>query len=669
MNFTWKSHRIALVTLLMSGLVLTSFAQTTSPQDNRAIRFGEVIAGDFNPSPAESGADAIVLAEIGSTTLEGYEEGFRTVFTIFRRIKLLRSKGMGAATVKVEFSEDDNGSKKVRNLKACTYNLENGQVVRTPLERKDHFNEKQGEDEIVEKFTLPNAKPGSIIEYTYTLRSPYYFHLHPWFFQGEYPTVYSSYTVKIPDIFNFVFLATGRRPDTTMKEVSELQNTVAGYTYFSTHIQTTTWIMKNVPAIRDESYTSTLKNVIARIRFQLSINPVSATKAENVLGDWQSASTKLLSNGRFGVPISERPSWLKDAVKDIVGDTRDTLEMARRIYRYIRDNYRQDGYGVMISAETTLKEIYARRLGSVADLNLLLIAMLRTAGIQVDPMILSTREHGFTNSLYPILEDYNYVVARALIADKFYNLDASHRWTAFGRLPLNCYNGHARVISKNNFPVFLQPDSLTESKMTSVFIVNDGDQLDGSYTIAPGFFESRDIRKELDKTSIKDYLVAQGKTFPSEIKLDTTVTVDALQQCDTPVTLHYGIRWGIKGESLIYFNPMLNAGIKTNPFEASERSYPVEMPYRKDETYILNMEVPKGYTVEEMPKSARVNLNGGDGSFEYLIGLNGDHIQLKSRIQLKKAIFEPEDYATLRDFYAYIVKKQSEMIVFKKVGN
>jgi hypothetical protein len=39
---------------------------------------------------------------------------------------------------------------------------------------------------------------------------------------------------------------------------------------------------------------------------------------------------------------------------------------------------------------------------------------------------------------------------------------------------------------------------------------------------------------------------------------------------------------------------------------------------------------------------------------------------MRSRIKLNKAIFEPDDYRTLRDFFAAVVKKQSEQIVFKK---
>jgi hypothetical protein len=90
------------------------------------------------------------------------------------------------------------------------------------------------------------------------------------------------------------------------------------------------------------------------------------------------------------------------------------------------------------------------------------------------------------------------------------------------------------------------------------------------------------------------------------------------------------------------------------------------MPYVKDEMYIFSMEIPEGYVVDEIPKSARVALNNDQGSFEYLIGQQGGMIQLRCHLKLNKASFSPEDYGTLRDFFAYIVKKEAETIVFKK---
>jgi CDP-glycerol glycerophosphotransferase (TagB/SpsB family) len=90
------------------------------------------------------------------------------------------------------------------------------------------------------------------------------------------------------------------------------------------------------------------------------------------------------------------------------------------------------------------------------------------------------------------------------------------------------------------------------------------------------------------------------------------------------------------------------------------------MPYKIYETYVLNMEIPEGYKVDEIPKSTRVKLNEDEGMFEYIIAQNVTNIQLRSKIVLYKATFQPEDYETLRDFFAFIVKKHSEQIVLKK---
>jgi hypothetical protein len=111
---------------------------------------------------------------------------------------------------------------------------------------------------------------------------------------------------------------------------------------------------------------------------------------------------------------------------------------------------------------------------------------------------------------------------------------------------------------------------------------------------------------------------------------------------------------------------MMAEGYKDNYFKSAQRYYPVEMPYAMDEVYILNMEVPAGYVVDELPKSARVSLNDTDGMFEYLVSQSGDRIMLRSRIKLNKAYFHPSDYESLRGFFDHIVKKHAEVIVFKK---
>ncbi len=91
------------------------------------------------------------------------------------------------------------------------------------------------------------------------------------------------------------------------------------------------------------------------------------------------------------------------------------------------------------------------------------------------------------------------------------------------------------------------------------------------------------------------------------------------------------------------------------------------MPYTIKEIININIEIPKGYKVDELPKSTRVKLNEADGMFEYIIQSDAESIQMRCKIDVNKANFDAEDYKSLREFYSYVVKKQAEQIVFKKL--
>jgi hypothetical protein len=345
------------------------------------------------------------------------------------------------------------------------------------------------------------------------------------------------------------------------------------------------------------------------------------------------------------------------------------VERARRLFSFVRDKFTADEPGMLLTREHTLEDTYKRRRGSVGDINLLLIALLRVVEIEADPVILSTRENGLARIKYPFVDDYNYVICKASIGGETYFLDASVHQLGFGRLPNYCYNGPGRVIKKGGDVVYFRPDSAKEIKMTTVILGNENDRLSGNYISEAGYFESLAMRSELTGKSIDLYLQEQNKNNSGNFSIDPGSTaVDSQYQYDLPLTVRYGFHLGFNGEKRVYFNPMLNAALKENPFGATERSYPVEMDHQTDETYVLTMEMPKGYTVEEMPKSARVDLNNGEGSFEYIIGFSGEQLQMKCRLRLNKAIFEPADYAALRDFFAFVVKKESEMVVFKAVN-
>jgi len=653
----------------------------TTAQDKLKIRFGKVTPQDFTVSSplADSNANAIVLADIGSSEFEGDNQGrFVLSYSRHRRVKILNKNGLDAATETLHLYGSGEDEEKVSALQGRTYNLENGNVVETRLEDKNVFRELVSKQRTNRKFTLPNVKEGSIIEYTYTIKSPYIFNLQPWVFQGEYPCLWSEYSVDIPEYFNYVFLSqgyqvfavnTGEVHRTSFKigfngNSAERTETVP----LDASVQYKHWVMKDVPALKEEPYTTTLANHIAKIEFQLAEIKYPQTPPKNVMGNWQTVSQQQMESEKFGVPINRQNGWLDAAMKEITQGSADKTASAQKIYNYVRDHFAsQGGNSIFISEGNSLKDVFTKKSGTEAELNLLLIAMLRHEKITADPVLLSTRSNGVIHPTYPLMDRFNYVICRVLVDSTAYLLDASHPRLAFGRLPVACYNGTARVISSTPEAITIDPTMLQETSNTFVFIENEKNGPEGTVTTQLGENASLKMRNRMATEKPADYFREVAAGYTGEVKARNGV-IDSLGLYDMPVGISYEIKLNLGNEDIIYFNPLLNESIKKNPFSSLKRLYPVEMPYAIDDTYILNMETPEGYKVDEMPKSARVKFNDNEGMFEYLVAVGKDgKIQLRCHLELQRTNFATEDYENLRNFFAYIVSKEGEQIVFKKI--
>ncbi|HRN55288.1 MAG TPA: DUF3858 domain-containing protein [Agriterribacter sp.] len=367
----------------------------------------------------------------------------------------------------------------------------------------------------------------------------------------------------------------------------------------------------------------------------------------------------------FGAGLLKNNNWLDDELKPVIQGTADKLDKAKKIYAYVRDRYTATGKrGIWLSVP--LKTISKNKNGYVADINLLLTAMMKQQGIEAYPVILSTRSHGYTHEFYPLLDRFDYVISAVYIDDKLYYLDGTSPALGFNHLPAECYNGHARLITDNIAKaVYLSADSVVEKKLSSVFIRSEKPgEWTGHSSTSAGYYESISVRERIKEKGEEPFFKSIQTAYTGDMMLSGQ-KIERLKELDLPVKVEYDFVMN-QEDDMIYFNPMMWEGYKDNYFKAAERSYPVEMPCLFDETYILNMEVPANYTVEEIPKSAKVQFGDADGFFEYLIDQSGETIRLRSRLKLNRATYGPEEYNDLREFFSYVVKKHAEPIVLKK---
>ncbi|MBC7937838.1 MAG: DUF3857 domain-containing protein [Rhizobacter sp.] len=668
--------------ILMTVAVCCSLS--AAAQDKCPVNFDKISAADFNlTSNVDTSFGAVILADVGKSSFVANKKGFFSlVYKFNRRIKIINAKGFDLATVKIPIYQQPSTDREeeLTSLKASTYNVENGQLVEVKLNKDNVFKEVVEKNHIIKKFTMPAVKEGSVIDISYTIHSDFLFNLQPWSFQGSYPCLWSEYSLDLPEFFQYVFLSRGTHPfhlkDSKTKYQSynvriPAEDVVMGkddvYSMNSNN-SLSRWIMKDVPALKEENFTSSMDNHLARIAFQMSGQQFPDMPFRDVMGSWQKVCVELMKDKEFGGDFTTDSEWIKNALKTLSLEGKDSITKAKIIYTFLQKNFSSQGTRG-IYASQSLKETFTNKKGYVPDINLLLTLLLKKADLNAFPVILSTRTNGFATAQYPILNEYNYVVTKLEVGKNSYFLDASNSILGFGKIPSFCFNGYGQVIDMVPGAEMLFSDSITEKKYTNVILmtdVNDSTKWVGPFHSALGYYESLNTKEDIKEKGKSSFEKKLEEAYTGDFSIDKIELKDLEDNNKAMVVSHTIHISRPDNNDIIYFSPMLQEGIKENYFKSSERNYPVELPYKMDETYTLNLEIPKGYVVDETPKSTRVSLNEGEGMFEYIISKNENYVALSTRLTINKSVFSGEDYETLRGFFDYVVKKHAEQIVFKK---
>lgn len=651
-------------------------------QNIRNEKFGAIKVEDFSPKSNALSSDdaAVILSDVGSSEFVGNNNGdFTILYKRHRKILIKRKTAFDRATVIVKLYQGNvNTVEILDDVEAATYNLVDGKIVATKLNKDGIIKEKYDKWHIVKKFTMPDIKEGCIIEYKYTIKSQDD-RLNSWYFQDDCPTLWSEYQVTVPPMYNYVVVKKGNYKSFLTVDSSKLffKNysilfpgdgafSASSIGNFSGDAKWFLWAMKDVPTYKYENFIANHSQYITAFSFQLHSIKYTETNSYQRIKSWFQTATDLLKSEWFGQIFNkEKNNWVEKEVATIV-ETSEGIDAAKKIFFSVRDNFICNDHDAIFMSDDP-KKIYKQKKGNVADINLLLTAMLKSKGLIAEPVLLSTRGNGKISEYTAILNEFDYTICQLKIDSILYYLDASDSKNGFNKLPAYCYNGYGRIIAEMPYIVDFSANNLKESKSTVVFIANgDSGKIEASFESKLGFEESKKVREDLLQTSPQEFFKKIAKSYSFDVKTENEEIVNQ-KNYDEPIAVRYDMKFILGDEDVIYFNPLLTEATKENIFKAEKRNFSVEMPYSIDETYILDMEIPKGYAVDEMPKSVRSKFNDDEGLFEYIIVNKEEHIQLRCKFQLYKANFEATDYESLREFFGLLVKKQAEQIVFKKI--
>lgn len=629
------------------------------------IKFGEVSKEELQMKvyPKDSTAEAVVLYEFGETSFEFVQSGtgnrggsyalrIVTIYHEHKRIKILKKSAFSRATIQIPY---DNAS-----IKAFTYNIENGEVNKEKLPKESIFKEKSVNDFSTTKISFPNVKEGSIIEYSYDVEVQG-IRLSSWDFQEDIPKSWSEYRLKTPEYFIYRTLMAGYLNMTINKREEVNQN----FGTMNVRCDYFRYAIQDVSAFKNEPFITTTRDYTARIDFELAsiVWPNVITKDYSL--DYKSLNSNLLNENAFGEALKKR-GFLSDIAKGIKAKTKEPSELIQAAVDSVRANMKWDE-NYSYSCEN-LKKAFDKRMGDVGDINLTLVALLREIGLTANPVILSTRLHGRIDENFALRQRFNYVVAMVELDGKEISLDATDKYLPVGMLPERCLNKKGWLVHETagRF-VSLEPTFKDVNFTKAEFTITENNELKGVVSHSFSGYAAHKARTAFHKEGKEKYIESIKNNKPTWTIL--TTEFDNVGDNNSVFLEKNEISTNdfiTEAGNMLYLKPMLSEGRTENPFKTSTRVFPIDFGKVLEEQYIGVFEVPKGYSVLELPKNEVVSLPDNGGKFTYIAMQSEGKINISSRVIFKKAFYHANEYESLKEFFNKIVAKANEQIVLKK---
>lgn len=632
--------------------------------------------------PKDSSAVAAIVFKKGETRYSfSQAQGFVMITEVTTRIKIYKKEGYDWANQEVSYYLDGNLKEEVSFSDAITYNLVDGKIEKTKLKGDGEFSEKTNKYWGQKKISMPNIKAGSVIEFKYTMKSPSYGKIRDWDFQTSIPVNHSEFITNIPEYFEY---RTNQKGFVFPKVSVEKNQKSVNYSYKAEMSESgnvfnpssrekldfsetqTTYIAQNIPAMKEEGYVNNIKNYTSSVSYELSSIKFPNQLYENFATDWETVTKKIYKFDSFG-PELEKKGYFENEIDALMKETKTQNELIYSIFNYIKSSVKWNGsFG--FSCDEGVKKAYKDKTGNVAEINLMLTAMLRFAGITANPVLVSTRSNGIP--LFPSIDAFNYVITAVEVQDKIVLLDATEPYSLPNILPLRDLNWSGRLIRKDgtSTQVDLTPKTLSkEVKYLNITLKNDGT---AAGKVRNQFFdyEAFLFRKAFLATNNDTYL-EELENQNNNIEISDYVR-DNDFDLSKPIVETYAFKSNKEVEIIgdkIYFSPLFFFATKQNPFKQETREYPVDFYYPTETKFNISIEIPDGYAIESMPKG--VNAISGDdiGTFKYTIANTDNKIQVLFSSTLNTAIVPADLYDVLKAFYQQMIDKQNEKIVLKKI--
>nr|WP_298930361.1 transglutaminase domain-containing protein [uncultured Allomuricauda sp.] len=650
------------------------------------FKFGKVSKEELSEKqhPTESDANAAILYKKERVFYNyDYEQGWAVIKEAHYRIKIYNKEGLDWATLQVPLYISRSDEEKISSVKGFTFNMADGKIVSEKLKKDGVFVEKVNKYRNKASITMPEVKEGSVLDIEFRVSSPLYWHMDDFKFQYAIPVKKVDLKLDIPEYFVFKRHSKGFYPIKLNESRKSRSITVSyrseddqsGRSIKTSRKNGALEFYENVyevnandlPSLKEEMYTNNIDNYRAAIKFELASTQFPNRPHKNYSLSWEGVAKSIYEFDNFGSELKKTNYFEEDVDNVIVAQTED-MEKARLIFEFVKSKMTWDKYTGVTCSSDGIKKAYREGSGNVAEINLMLTAMFRYAGLKANPILVSTRSNGIP--LFPTTDGFNYVISGIEVMNDVILFDATEKNTYPDVLPNRALNWMGRLVRKDGSSS--QVDLIPKEPSKELHYMNAKINVDGSVEGRTRTQYSNQLalsfRDVLDSTDEETYLEELENNYGEmeissfDIKNKDEFSKPVIETCE----FSKENQCEFLGEK-IYFRPMLFLAQTDNPFKMDKREYPIDFTFPRQKKYIINLSIPEGYQIESLPENAIVQLPEQAGIFKFKIASQENQIRVSVLTEFKTALFPSNYYDVLKEYYKNLVLKQSEKVVLSKI--
>ncbi len=648
------------------------------------IKFGKVSKEELKQKfyEKDSTADAIVLYRKISVRFDySQSTGFRIIKEVHERRKIYNKGGFKYGTVIENLYHGGSDDESLTALKANTFNLVGGEIEKTKLKGADTFSEETSKYYKKEKFTMPNLKEGSIVEFRYEIRSPYFSSFNEILLQYDIPIVEQQIKVMTPEYFVYKNVSQGYLPfkvnsstkpgKITFNNKTRTNSRYTTKTEYSTSsldyvINISEVNMNHVPALKKEVFVNNMNNYRSAIKYELQYIKYPNSPIENYTGTWEKIVKKIFEHPEFGNQLHVK-RFYKDDLAQVLSNKTGEIEKANAIFSYVQSRMNWNGlYGYY--TDEGVKKAYGLKTGNVADINLLLVNILRSSGLRANPVLVSTRSNGVP--LFPTRQGFNYVVAVVEIGGKNIFMDATSKFSKLNMMPKRTLNWAGRIVKEGggSTAVSLFPNYVSiENIMMSIDLSAEGN-VEGKARRVCRDYRAYNFRSSFLGMDEETYLGKIEEKF-SGVEIDE-YKIKNKTKIGSPVNESFSFVREAAADVIgdkMYVSPLFWFTKRENPFKLEERNYPVDYAFPWEDKFMVTVKIPEGYKIESIPEPVNIAMEEGVAEYKIRVASVIGGFQVLSNLKMNQAVIPPHQYEGLKEFYRAIVEKQTEKVVLSKI--